>query len=78
MNLSHFLITGTFGIRPGLSTTGLPIEKPNGIVIRLSSLDTLPDQSVTFLITSGCVLCKFASELSFVKADWDYDSSVFS
>ena len=37
-----FLIT--FGIRSGQSATGLPIEKPNGIVIRLTSLDTLPDQ----------------------------------
>ena len=38
-----FLIT--FRIRPGQSATGLPMEKSNGIVIRLTSLDTLPDQN---------------------------------
>ena len=41
--MSHFL--STFGIRSGQSASGLPIEKPNGSVIRLTSLDTLPDQN---------------------------------
>ena len=33
---------------------------------------------LTFLITSGCVLCKIASELPTEEAERDYDSPVFS